>query len=51
VTGGDKLGRWKRELTPRQIDSVRAVVAAFGLDHLYGDEITANPIQDHDRLM
>jgi hypothetical protein len=31
------LGDWMQHLTPEQIDRGRAIVAAFGLDHLYDE--------------
>jgi hypothetical protein len=37
VTGTDKIGNWKKRLTPTQIDNVLRVVQAFGLDHVYSD--------------
>jgi hypothetical protein len=40
VTGGDKIARWKRDLSAEQIDSILSVVEAFGLGDLYGDSAT-----------
>jgi hypothetical protein len=37
VTGDDRLTSWKKELAPRQVQSVLDVVAAFGLGDLYGE--------------
>jgi hypothetical protein len=36
--GGEELiGRWRRRLSPSQIDNILAVVRGFGLDYLYDD--------------
>jgi hypothetical protein len=35
--GEDKVRRWQKELSPRQINTILSVVADFGLDYLYGD--------------
>jgi hypothetical protein len=40
VTGGDKLTRWKDELSSKQIDQILTVVVEFGLDYIYGDSVT-----------
>jgi hypothetical protein len=40
VTDSDKLARWQKELSFKQIDQIRAVVAEFGLDYIYGDSLT-----------
>jgi hypothetical protein len=37
VTGGDKVKRWKEELSPEQVGNILSVVKAFGLDYVYGD--------------
>jgi hypothetical protein len=37
VTGDDRLTSWKKELAPRQVQSVLDVVEAFGLGDLYGE--------------
>jgi Sulfotransferase family len=37
VTGDDRIAGWQKELSPRQIQAVLAVVEAFGLAHLYGE--------------
>jgi hypothetical protein len=50
VTGENKISRWKRELTPGQIDSVLRIVHEFGMDTLYTDAllpealVTSTPI-------
>ena len=37
VTGTNKIGNWKKKLSPTQIDNILQVVQAFGLGHLYGE--------------
>jgi hypothetical protein len=37
LTGEDRVTRWRNRLSPQQIDSILSVVAAFGMDHIYGD--------------
>ncbi|MGH7571992.1 MAG: sulfotransferase [Gemmatimonadota bacterium] len=39
VTGEDRVGRWRKDLSPRQIDRILAIVDAFRLGHLYGDSL------------
>jgi hypothetical protein len=37
VTGDDKVERWRRIMSPHEIDEVLTVVRGFGLGHLYDD--------------
>jgi hypothetical protein len=37
LTGENRVGRWKKDLSSKQIDNVLSVVEKFGLDHIYGD--------------
>jgi hypothetical protein len=37
ITGDNKITRWKKELSPQQIDNILSIVADFELDHIYGD--------------
>jgi hypothetical protein len=37
LTGEDRATRWRSKLSPQQIDSILSVVAALGMDHIYGD--------------
>ena len=37
LTGENRVTRWKKDLSSKQIDSVLSVVENFGLDHIYGD--------------
>jgi hypothetical protein len=37
VTGTDKIGNWKQQLSRSQIDNILQIVQEFGLGHLYGD--------------
>jgi hypothetical protein len=43
VTREDRVGRWRRDLSPRQIGRILATVDAFGLGHLYGDSLLPLP--------
>jgi hypothetical protein len=43
--GHDKVSQWQKKLTTRQIDDILAIVAAFGLDYLYGENILPTPWQ------
>ena len=40
IVGGDAMARWRNKLSSEQIARVLAVVRAFELDRLYGDELT-----------
>jgi hypothetical protein len=40
VTGEDKIARWKRELSPKQISNILSVVEDFELVYIYGDSVT-----------
>ena len=40
VTGDNRLTQWQKLLTASQVERVRGVVDAFGLDRLYGDSLT-----------
>lgn len=40
VTGEDKVTRWKRELSPEQINNILSIVEGFELDYVYGDSPT-----------
>jgi hypothetical protein len=40
VRGSDKIERWKKKLSPSQIDRVLRMVEAFGMSHLYGDSVS-----------
>lgn len=40
VTGEDKVARWKKELSPKQINNILSVVEDFRLDYIYGDTFT-----------
>lgn len=45
VTGDNKVTRWKRNLSAKQIDNILSIVEAFGLDYLYsgfGTPLTQN---------
>jgi len=48
MTGEDKISRWKRELTFKQIDDILSIVQEFGMDKFYTDspmpDISALPI-------
>jgi hypothetical protein len=46
LEGGDQLSGWRKHLSRAQIDRVLAVVAHFGLDDVYSDELEP----DYDRL-
>lgn len=35
--GDDRVTRWQRELSVRQIDDILSIVEAFGMSHLYSD--------------
>lgn len=35
--GDDRVTRWQRELSARQIGDILSIVRAFGLDHIYDD--------------
>lgn len=35
--GESKVARWQKELSPKQVRNILAVVENFGLDHIYGD--------------
>jgi hypothetical protein len=37
VTGDNKLTRWTKVLSPRQVQNILSIVKAFELDYLYGD--------------
>lgn len=37
ITGKDMVERWRTELDKEQIQRIRSIVSAFGLDHIYGD--------------
>lgn len=39
LTGGDRIGRWKKQLSSSQIKEILSIVRAFGLGELYGDSI------------
>jgi hypothetical protein len=39
LTGENRLTRWKKDLSSKQIDSVLSIVENFGLDHIYGDSV------------
>lgn len=39
VKGTDKIIRWKKKLSPSQIESVLHIVDAFGMSHLYGESL------------
>jgi hypothetical protein len=39
VTGEDRISRWKRNLTSKQIDRILYIVDSFGLAHLYSDSL------------
>jgi len=36
IAGTDKIGSWKKKLSPSQIDNILRIVHGFGLSHLYG---------------
>lgn len=38
--GHDKVARWKKELSPGQVDDILSTVEAFGLDDVYGTSLT-----------
>ena len=40
VRGIDKIGSWKKKLSPSQIDSVLQTVETFGMSHLYGQSLS-----------
>jgi hypothetical protein len=40
VTGDNRVTRWKKELSPKQIERILSVVEDFDLDYLYGDSVT-----------
>jgi hypothetical protein len=40
VTGEDKVARWKKELSPKQINNILSVVEDFRLDYIYGNTFT-----------
>jgi hypothetical protein len=44
VTGKDRVTRWQKKLSSKQVDRILSVVEAFGLNYLYSD--SANPIAD-----
>jgi hypothetical protein len=37
LTGENRVARWKKDLSSKQIDSIFSIVENFGLDHIYGD--------------
>jgi hypothetical protein len=37
LTGNDRVAQWQNRLSAAEIEQILAVVAAFGLDNLYGD--------------
>ena len=37
ITGKDMVERWRTELDKEQIQRIKSIVSAFGLDHIYGD--------------
>lgn len=39
LTGDDRLESWRKKLTDRQVDAILTIVDAFGLDHIYGENI------------
>ena len=44
VTGHDRVTRWQKKLSAGQVNRIISVVAAFGLDYLYGD--STGPLAD-----
>jgi hypothetical protein len=38
VTNDDKVTRWKRKLSEKQIDDILSVIRDFDLDYIYGDQ-------------
>jgi hypothetical protein len=39
LTGEDKIARWEKTLSSRQVNSILTVVEVFGLNYIYGDSV------------
>ena len=42
ITGEDKVTRWQRELSPKQIHKIFSIIEDFELGYIYGD--SAKPV-------
>jgi hypothetical protein len=49
VKGTDKIIRWEKCLSTAQITKIQRVVSEFGLDYLYGEEVT--PLSNWSEIM
>jgi hypothetical protein len=46
LSGENRVTRWQRELTPKQVDNILAIINEFGLDYIYD----SSPVPHVDRF-